>query len=565
MHIQFFSPASNVWAHSYPESLLMKHLSENGHVTSRVSCNGVFQTSCPAFNELGVTNTRENAAKLAICRSCKKRRNLLEQRFRYVSTFLDDVVNTAVLNQVENLVESVTPTNWSEFCFNGVAFGKLASYEFSLHHKDVNQILSTERFPEYLNYLRTTLISYLGGIEVLTSSKPDVVVLYNSLYSINAGYEQAALKLGIATYTVQGGPHLIDRSKTLTMYRSNKDVFRLPQSNSWKEYSKKPLSENRVADVNRHLHALLDGASPWAYSAPIGSNNANKFPKNSILILTSSEDELAAGRLVDAFPELPFEEGFSSQTDWLKSIIEIARKIDHLNFIVRVHPRMSPNKRDSKTAPFIQVIDKLIANSPPNVFLNLPKDNISLYELINNVSLALNYGSAAGVELLCFGVPVINAISQDFFVAPMDICMCAKNSFELEQQILRQYGSDFDVNHAVNAFRWFSFQFNRSARFVFANNVSSFSQIRPKKTGVRLKLWNITVRLVVTRFPIILERRQIKITKSDFEELKDFQTMLENKLSGLHEIERGTESVTRDDLIYVTESIQILRRKITTI
>ena len=146
----------------------------------------------------------------------------------------------------------------------------------------------------------------------------------------------------------------------------------------------------------------------------------------------------------------------------------------------------------------------------------------------------------------------------------MDICMCAKNSFELEQQILRQYGSDFDVNHAVNAFRWFSFQFNRSARFVFANNVSSFSQIRPKKTGVRLKLWNIAVRLVVTRFPIILERRQIKITKSDFEELKDFQTMLENNLSGLHEIERGTDSATSDDLNYVTESVQILRRKILT-
>ena len=564
MHIQFFSPASNVWAHSYPESLLMKHLSNSGHATSRVSCSGVFQTSCPAFNELGINNTVETSAKLAICRSCKKRRNLLERQFGYISILLDDVVNSTVLDQVENLIQSVTPKNWSEFSINGVAFGKLASYEFSLRHKDVNLVISAERFPEYLNYLRTTLISYIGGIEVLTISKPDVVVLYNSLYSINAGYEQAALKLGVATYTIQGGPHLVDRSKTLIMYRSIKDLFRLPQSDSWNEYSKKPLSENRIAEVNRHLNALLDGASPWAYSAPIGSNNANKFPKNSILILTSSEDELAAGRLVDAYPELPFDEGFTSQTEWLKSIIEIARKIDHLNFVIRVHPRMSPNKRDSKTAPFLRVIDELIANSPPNVFLNLPTDNISLYEMFNNVSLALNYSSSAGIEYLCFGVTVINAVSQDFLVAPMDISHNAKNEIELEQQILRYFGSDFDVNHAVNAFRWFSFQFNRSARFVFANNILSFSQIRPKKTGVRLKLWKIAVRLVVTRFPIILERRQIKITKSDFEELKDFQTMLENNLSGLHEIERGTDSATSDDLNYVTESVQILRRKILT-
>jgi hypothetical protein len=562
MHIQFFSPASNVWAHSYPESLLMKHLSNSGHVTSRVSCSGVFQTSCPAFNELGINNTGEASAKLAICKSCKKRRNLLERQFDYISILLDDVVNSTVLDQVENLIQGVTPKNWIEFSINDVAFGKLASYEFSLHHKDVSLNISAEKFPEYLNYLRTTLISYLGGIEILTRTKPDVVVLYNSLYSINAGYEQAALRLGISTYTVQGGPHLVDRSKTLIMYRSIKDLFRLPQSDSWNDYSKKPLSEYRVAEVIRHLNALLDGASPWAYSAPIGSNNANKFPKNSILILTSSEDELAAGRLVDAYPELPFNEGFTSQTEWLKSIIEIARDIDHLNFIIRVHPRMSPNKRDSKTAPFIQVIDELIASSPQNVFLNLPTDNISLYEMINNVSLALNYGSSAGIEFLCFGVPVINAVSQDFLVAPMDICFSAKNDYELKQQILKHYGSEFDVNHAINAFRWFSFQFNRSARFVFDNNVSSFSQIRPKKIGLSLKLWNIAVRLIITRFPTVLERRQIAITKSDVKELKDFESLLVNRLSGLHEIERIDESAIEDDRRLITESIKLLRNKV---
>jgi hypothetical protein len=477
---------------------------------------------------------------------------------------LDDVVDSTVFNQVENLIQSVTPKDWSKFSLDGVAFGKLASYEFSLHHKDVSLIISAEKFQEYLNYLRTTLISYLGGIEVLTSAKPDVVVLYNSLYSINAGYEQAALKLGITTYTIQGGPHLVDRSKTLIMYRSIKDLFRLPQSDSWNKYSKKPISENRVAEVNRHLNALLDGASPWAYSAPISSNNANKFPKNSILILTSSEDELAAGRLVDAYPELPFDEGFSSQTEWLKSIIEIARKNDHLNFIIRVHPRMSPNKRDSKTAPFIQVIDELIANSPPNVFLNHPTDNISLYEMINNVSLALNYGSSAGVEFLCFGVPVINAVSQDFLVAPIDICPNAKDKDELEQQILNLYESELDMGLVVNAFRWFSFQFNRSSRFVFENKVSSFSQIRPKRFGMRLKMWNIAVRLAVTRFPTILERRQIANTKSEITELADFETVLVKGLSGLHEVERYSEPPASDDLIHITASTKNLRRRVTT-
>jgi hypothetical protein len=182
--------------------------------------------------------------------------------------------------------------------------------------------------------------------------------------------------------------------------------------------------------------------------------------------------------------------------------------------------------------------------------------------MINNVSLALNYGSSAGIEFLCFGVPVINAVSQDFLVAHMDICFNAKNDYELKQQILKHYGSEFDVNHAINAFRWFSFQFNRSTRFVFENNVSSFSQIRPKKIGLSLKLWNLAVRLIITRFPTVLERRQIAITKSDVKELKDFESLLVNRLSGLHEIERIDESVIEDDRLLITESIKLLRNKV---
>jgi hypothetical protein len=225
---------------------------------------------------------------------------------------------------------------------------------------------------------------------------------------------------------------------------------------------------------------------------------------------------------------------------------------------------MFPNKRDSKTAPFIEVIDQLLEKSPPNVFLNLPSDNISLYELVNYASLALNYGSSAGVELLCFGLPVINAVSQDFLVAPIDICPYAKNEIELEQEILKTYGLDIDMKYTVNAYRWFSFQFNRGARFVFKNNVPTFSQIRPKKTGMRLWLWNIAVRLVVTRLPTILERRQIANTESDVAELGDFEIVLVNELSGLHEVARDTEFVTSDDLVYITESTKILRRKIAT-
>ena len=178
--------------------------------------------------------------------------------------------------------------------------------------------------------------------------------------------------------------------------------------------------------------------------------------------------------------------------------------------------------------------------------------------------MALNYSSSAGIELLCFGVTVINAVSQDFLVAPMDISLNARNNFELESQILKTYGQNAELKFAVNAYRWFSFQFNRSARFVFENSNPTFSQIRPKQSGIRLRLWNTMVRLVVTRLPTILEKRQFKATRSDAMELADFETVLVNKLSGLHELNRVSINPEKDDLQIIIESIKNIRERIGT-
>jgi hypothetical protein len=292
----------------------MNYLSRKGHRTSRISCNGAFQSSCPAFNELGIKNTREIRIKNSVCRSCKKRRNLLEEHFDYSSLNFDEVIDPKFINKVESLLKEVTPHNWMDFKVENVEFGKLASYEFSLHHKEINREIPQVLFGEYLNYLRTTLISYYGGLEVLSKTRPDIVVFYNSLYSINDGYQQAAYQLSINTYTIQSGPHLVDRPKTLSLFRSTRNLYEMPYSDAWLNYSKKPLTSNKIDEVHSHLLALLDGISPWAYSAPIGSVNAEAFPKNAILVLTSSEDELEAGRLVEAFPILPIRPGFASQT-----------------------------------------------------------------------------------------------------------------------------------------------------------------------------------------------------------------------------------------------------------
>jgi hypothetical protein len=158
---------------------------------------------------------------------------------------------------------------------------------------------------------------------------------------------------------------------------------------------------------------LLKGQAAHAYSAPVGANSVDALFKKSdklfnrfILVATSSMDEVLSLQESGIYN---FDKSslFKSQIEWLTFLINKAKEHSDICFIIRVHPREFPNKRDGVKSQNAEKLEKLFQSLPENVIINWPTDNISLYELIPKVDLVLTFWSSVGLEASTFGCPII--------------------------------------------------------------------------------------------------------------------------------------------------------------
>jgi CDP-glycerol glycerophosphotransferase (TagB/SpsB family) len=108
---------------------------------------------------------------------------------------------------------------------------------------------------------------------------------------------------------------------------------------------------------------------------------------------------------------------FTNQLEWAKWLISYVGGRNDLHLIIRIHPREFPNKRENVRAPHLDsFISSLGANLPQNVSLNLPDQEISIYDLIPIVNVLLNSTSSVGVEFAAFGIPVITLVDVPGFL-----------------------------------------------------------------------------------------------------------------------------------------------------
>jgi hypothetical protein len=144
---------------------------------------------------------------------------------------------------------------------------------------------------------------------------------------------------------------------------------------------------------------------------------------------------------------------FKSQIEWLTFLINKAKEHSDICFIIRVHPREFPNKRDAVKSQNAVKLEKLLLSLPSNVIINWPNDNISLYEIISKVDLVLTFWSSAGLEASSFGCPII--VPQNPICAYTAIA--DKVSQTVEQywnDILEGVDCSWDMQRVIKTFRW---------------------------------------------------------------------------------------------------------------
>lgn len=544
MKVLFFSPFSNVWEHSFPEALIAEGLVKQGAEVVVVRCGGMLDAHCVAMASVGVGPTDSLAKKKQVCRACIKRRDLLDTTMPFRSLIMDDLVEARDRAAADAAVAAATPETWSSVLVDGAPLGRYAAYEFLLRNKLSGTVIPQELWGTYADQLRNTVLVHQVAQRIIAAEQPTHVVVFNRLYSANHAFCVAASELGIPTFTLQGGDHIAKRAETMTMYRDSQSLSNVFRTKAWKKYRSQPIGTDEVALVGEHFTGLLEGSSAFAYSSAFEASEPDVLrqrfavspEKKVLLVPLSSEDEINAARLVDSLPQAGTRVSvFAGQLDWIRFVLDYAAQRPDLHFIFRLHPRMFPNKRENVRAPIVDELMAMFAGAPANVSVNLPTDQVSLYDLMQIVDVLLNYSSSVGAELAALGIPVVVPANADFFTYPDEINLTGESRTDYVEKIERALATGWSVENMRVAFRWYAFLFTRVA-VDFSDSVRARPiNIRPKNPGLRLWLWRKLVYAVIQFGPLIRERLALRNRRFSITSQELFLDALQENLDSLAE------------------------------
>lgn len=515
----FFSPFANIWEHSFPEGLVAEGLKEKDVEIVTVRCEGLYQDFCVAMSAAGLTALDSTRKKKQVCNACIKRQSLLDHKFQFRNLVTEQFLNEFDHAKIESFLKSATLENWPQLELNSIPIGRYAAYEFLLNYKIMGTNIPTELFEVYLNQLRNSALTLLASEKILDQELPDFVITYNRLYGVNHAFLAVAEKRGIPTYSLQGGGHITLRGETMSMFKDSYTQYQLFQTNSWSNFQNAPIGEAEVDLVTSHFEGLLEGSSAFAYSSAFEASDPQllreKFgiPEDAkvVLIPMSSEDELNAAQLADLLPDTTgLPNLFEDQFAWIRYIFDYAKQRPEVKFILRLHPRMYPNKRENVIAPVVARVMELIKEAPSNIVINLPSDNVSLYDLMQILDVVLGYRSSVGAELAAFGLPIVAPANKDFFTYPSEINRTGISIKDYTDKLDTALSEGWSIENVRTSFRWFAFLFSRIA-VDFSESVSAKPlAIRPKKPGFKLWLWRKMVFLVISFGPLIRERLALR-------------------------------------------------------
>ena len=460
LKIVFFAPHSAIWVHAFPEALVAEALAQHGHEIVYVTCGQTFDDMCVPMSALRIPHTATSREKAVACDTCDRNKNLLQRSFGFRGYDLASLLTPDDVRAADEMVSSLTKDNLLDASFQGIEFGRAALSTFLLVNKRKELRFDDKQWAMYKTEAKNTLLSLMGALRTFEREKPDRLFLYSPGYSVNLVWARLAEKEGVAQYYVQGGNNLSDRLRRLIFVKGL--YWQGINIREWPRFRDLPCEHTTVRYVVDHFIELFQGASVFAYS--IGRQRSSQdlrrqlgVRSNQKLLLAtmSSYDELFAGEITGQIPVLN-RGAFPNQLEWLTSLIDFLQGRPDLFLVIRIHPREFPNRRDTVKSEHAEELERLLENLPDNVRVNWPADNLSLYDLAEEVDVCLNAWSNAGKEMGFLGIPVVLYSTQTIFYAP-DLNYAADTAEEYFAQVDLALRDGWRFDNIRRACRWYAF------------------------------------------------------------------------------------------------------------
>jgi hypothetical protein len=463
--VLFFSPHAGIWVHAFPEALVADAVRRAGADVTWITCDGGFRDYCVV---MGARNLREDAPvadKRAACAACSINRDMMRRNFGFAGYDFDSVLTPEDDARVDEVVAQARPDDVASFVVDGIRAGQLALYEYLIAHKRVGGALDAAAWAAFRPRLANVVRSLLAAQRIVARERPTRLVMYNTLYSVNAVWRAVGDRRGIPVYVLHAGPNLDHRLQTLLVARDSTTRTAYRHVAAWPEHAGLPANSTEIATVTDHFVEVLRGCNVFAYSsARTGADWRTRFGirrDQRILVATlSSYDEYVAARAVG---EQPDESSllFATQIEWIRALVEWIRERPDRFLLIRVHPRELPNKRERLRSQHARQLEAALVDLPANVRVNWPDDGISLYDVAEHASVILNAWSSAGKEMALLGRPVVGYCPSLLMYAPAinEIGETRQTYFAAVEAALAE---PWSFERIRKAYRWCAVEYVRS-------------------------------------------------------------------------------------------------------
>ena len=467
MKILFFAPHSAIWAHAFPEALVAESLQKSGHEIVYVTCGGSFSGLCIPMMAERLTWDSPTEAKARVCGACNARKYIIRRGFGFRSYDLIDQITPSDKSALDTTVAQVKPGELLDFTYDGIEAGRYALYSLLIGRKKSSLSFTGPEWSEYRIHLTNTLTALIASRKIIDRETPDIVVTYNSLYSVNRVCAELAGARDIPAYFLHAGGNLFNRLQTMMIGRGEWFQFTRHLINHWAKVRTHPCTRVDLGCVTNHFVELFAGKSMFVYSSAVseGAVDVRRFfgigENQKILLATmSSYDELFAAQMVRVMPDGE-SKVFPSQSEWIKAVAGYVALRPDLFLIVRVHPREFPNKREGEKSEHAEALEKVLANLPSNVRVNWPGDGLSLYDLAEEAGVILNAWSSAGKEMTLLGLPVV-VYAPQLLLYPADLNYVGTTVEQYFLRIEEALLKGWDAENIRKAYRWHVLEFKTS-------------------------------------------------------------------------------------------------------
>lgn len=548
MKLLYFSPFAYVWTHSMQETLLLKGLRKNNDNIIYVTCNGIYKRFCASMACKGLNEFSSDEDKLAACRACIDNKNVIKKQFNFRYYEIDDFIDESLLKNIINIADNIKIDEFYSFKLYNHEIGKYALYDFLIHNKKMDYNFSKKEFEAYKLTLINCLITYYSIIKIIELEKPEILSASNTLYSLNRVVKSIGDDRRIPVYSHHAGDIHYKKYHYLIVYKDNpKEHYKNLRNIQWQNFKNTCLTKSKIKNIRKHFYILFNAGSYMTYSSKLINSNKinireyfNIKSNQKILVATmSSYDEMFANYAVGVMPDYK-NYLFQSLLDWIVELINWIKNKPDLFLLIRVHPREFPNRRESRKSEHVDEIKKVLSNLPQNAKINWPDDNISIYNLMEDVDLFLNAWSNAGNEMSFFGIPVV-LYSKDLVTYPYDLNYVGESKEDYFNKIDIALNNGWNFNSIKMSFRWYSLMFNGPVIKIYTSifyYLFNFIIKNVLNKKIARKLYQKIFKKKYNQ-NILLQNTELKYRYFKNKDIKLVQQLYINKLNNLLDIKKN--------------------------